>query len=134
MQKNLEKVVLKDRKNRMRIRSIVKHLQRLSVNNDQLRLVILEEVVYYLQKNKKPYSKREIYSAFELIPKSEYDDCYKNEIINRLSSGGKAKSVFTKQPTRKPPEPADKTFHAFLIPDIHQSRISKTVALNHYFV
>lgn len=123
MQKNLEKVVLKDRENRMRIRSIMKHLKSLSINDGQLNLVILEEIVAYLNKNNLPYSKREIYSAFKLVPKNEYDQSYKNKIINELSRDGKNGSVFTsKQPSVGPEIDTTGRSYAFAVPSYTQKQ------------
>jgi len=135
MVKNIEKVVLIDRKNRMRIRSIMKHLQTLSINDGQLRLVILEDIVECLKKNNLPYGKREIYSAFGLVPKNEYNPSYKNEIINKLSRNGKKRSVFTTKHTpRKPEDSFLKGSNAFTVSNVVQNKAELNMVPNHHSV
>lgn len=95
VQQKISKYVKKDRAKHKRIRSIVKHMAKLSITEGWSYIVIMNTIVNCLREANMPFSKNEIYSAFSIVPHDEYDISLKSDLLDALLIGAKDKSVFT---------------------------------------
>lgn len=95
VQEMVARYVKKDRGKKKRIRSIVKHMAELSLTEGWSYLVILNTVVNCLRDLNMPFSRDEIYSAFNLVPRDDYDISVKHDLLEQLLVGAQDKSIFT---------------------------------------
>ncbi len=87
-------LVTKLRKKRMRLRAIFQRFRKLKKFEDWSDLTLLNSLVIALRELEFPYSLREVYSAFKLVDKNDYQKGIKKELLRFLTDGSQHNSVF----------------------------------------
>ncbi len=94
MLEEIKKYLVNFRRNKLRIRSIFLNLRKLNKFWGWSDLVLLNSIVIGLRELGEPYSKKEIYSAFKMVDKDDYDKEGKRYALKFLFKKAKEKSVF----------------------------------------
>ena len=90
----IKKEIIKLRKNKLRLRSIWGHLRQKNKFHGLSDLILLNCIVEAIIELDLSYSSDEVYSAFKMVDKEDYERCEIRKILKPLLRRAKNRSVF----------------------------------------